>query len=129
MVNRMIFQCRVRSRVTNYSASFFTIVTLLASGLPVFAGAHSDACAGADAQGSPQGPSLVNGPRAHGDGSLPSITQIIASGVPKPRNFPGAMPPNGGVPLSDSEVAAVAAYVWAIGHFEGGRGKPITNAR
>jgi hypothetical protein len=26
------------------------------------------------------------------------------------------MPPNGGAPLSDSDVAAVTAYVWAISH-------------
>jgi len=26
------------------------------------------------------------------------------------------MPPLGGVALSDNDVAAVAAYVWAIGH-------------
>jgi hypothetical protein len=26
------------------------------------------------------------------------------------------MPPRGGAPLSDSDVAAVAAYVWAISH-------------
>jgi hypothetical protein len=26
------------------------------------------------------------------------------------------MPPKGGAPLSDDDVAAVAAYVWAIGH-------------
>jgi hypothetical protein len=26
------------------------------------------------------------------------------------------MPPKGGAPLSNSDVAAIAAYVWAIGH-------------
>jgi hypothetical protein len=29
------------------------------------------------------------------------------------------MPPKGGAPLSDSDVAAVAAYVWAISHRKG----------
>ena len=84
---------------------------------------------GWDARDSPQGPSLVNGPRAHGDRSLEAITKIIASGVSKPRNFSGAMPPSGGVPLSGSNVAAAAASVWAIGHFEGERGKETTYAR
>jgi len=26
------------------------------------------------------------------------------------------MPPRGGAPLSDADVQAVAAYVWAVGH-------------
>jgi hypothetical protein len=29
------------------------------------------------------------------------------------------MPVRGGAPLSDSDVAAVAAYVWAISHSDG----------
>jgi hypothetical protein len=29
------------------------------------------------------------------------------------------MPPLGGAPLSDEELAAVAAYVWAISHPDG----------
>ena len=33
-----------------------------------------------------------------------------------PRNYTGVMPPKGGADLSDQDVAAVAAYVWAVGH-------------
>ena len=51
-----------------------------------------------------------------GDGSLQSITDIIRCGLPQPKQHPGAMPPFGGVPLSESDLAALAAYVWAIGH-------------
>jgi mono/diheme cytochrome c family protein len=51
-----------------------------------------------------------------GDGSLQSITHIIADGIAKPRNYSVPMPPKGGAPLSNSDVAAVAAYVRAIGH-------------
>jgi hypothetical protein len=29
------------------------------------------------------------------------------------------MPPRGGAPLTDADVAAVAAYVWAISHPDG----------
>jgi hypothetical protein len=29
------------------------------------------------------------------------------------------MPPKGGAPLTDDDVAAVAAYVWAISHTAG----------
>jgi glucose/arabinose dehydrogenase/cytochrome c553 len=73
-------------------------------------------CHGSNAQGGPQAPSLVKGNWLIGDGSLKSITETIADGVPKPRNYEVPMPPKGGAPLSDSDVAAVAAYVWAIGH-------------
>jgi len=31
----------------------------------------------------------------------------------------GVMPPLGGAALSGSDVAAVAAYVWAVGHSDG----------
>ncbi|GAF87536.1 unnamed protein product, partial [marine sediment metagenome] len=34
----------------------------------------------------------------------------------QPKQHAGTMPPLGGVALSDNDVAAVAAYVWAIGH-------------
>jgi glucose/arabinose dehydrogenase/mono/diheme cytochrome c family protein len=73
-------------------------------------------CHGSDAKGSPQAPSLVNGTWNFGDGSLKAIAQIIANGVPRPRNYSDPMPPRGGAPLSDADVNAVAAYVWAISH-------------
>jgi mono/diheme cytochrome c family protein len=50
------------------------------------------------------------------NGSLEAITGIITTGVSKPRNYTGVMPPLGGAPLSKQDVAAVAAYVWAVGH-------------
>ena len=58
----------------------------------------------------------MNGKWVCGDGSLKAITQTITNGVPKPQQLSGAMPPKGGAPLSDADVAAVAAYVWAISH-------------
>jgi mono/diheme cytochrome c family protein len=76
-------------------------------------------CHGSDAKGSPQAPSLVNGKWLHGDGSLKSIEQTIANGVQKPVAYTEPMPPKGGAPLTDADVAAVAAYVWAISHRRG----------
>jgi hypothetical protein len=38
-----------------------------------------------------------------------SITHIIADGISKPRNYSVAMPPKGGAPLSNSDVATVFA--------------------
>lgn len=79
------------------------------------AGGTCSGCHGSDARGGPQAPSLVNGRYLIGDGSFPSIKQIVADGVPQSRNYEVPMPPKGGAPLSDSDVTAVAAYVWAIG--------------
>ena len=73
-------------------------------------------CHGSDAARTSVGPSLSNGIWVWGDGSLPAITKTITTGVPRPRNYTGVMPPKGGAELSDQDVAAVAAYVWAVGH-------------
>jgi glucose/arabinose dehydrogenase len=80
------------------------------------AGGTCTGCHGSDANGSPQGPSLINGHWLVGDGSLKSIQSIIANGILKPRNYSVPMPPKGGAPLTDADVAAVSAYVWAISH-------------
>jgi glucose/arabinose dehydrogenase/mono/diheme cytochrome c family protein len=84
------------------------------------AGGTCSGCHGSDARGGPQAPSLVKGRWLIGDGSLKSITETIANGVPRPHNYEVPMPPKGGAPLSDSDLAAVAAYVWAIGQTRGG---------
>jgi mono/diheme cytochrome c family protein len=59
---------------------------------------------------------LTSGIWIFGDGSLAAITKTVTDGVPRPRNYSGAMPPKGRAQLSDSDTAAVAAYVWAVGH-------------
>ena len=73
-------------------------------------------CHGSDGRGSPVGADLTSGKWLWGDGSLSAITATITQGVPAPKHSAGAMPPLGGSPLSASDVQAVAAYVWAIGH-------------
>ena len=73
-------------------------------------------CHGSDAKGTSVGPDLTNGIWVWGDGSLGAITKTVTDGVPRPRNYTGVMPPKGGAQLSDADVAAVSAYVWAIGH-------------
>jgi glucose/arabinose dehydrogenase/mono/diheme cytochrome c family protein len=80
------------------------------------AGGTCSGCHGSDARGGPQAPSLVSGHYFVGDGSFPSIKQVVTDGVPRPRDYEVPMPPKGGAPLTDSDVTAVAAYVWAIGH-------------
>ena len=73
-------------------------------------------CHGADGKGSTVGSNLVNGPRIWSDGTLASITNVIRTGVAKPKSHTGLMPPMGGATLSDAGLAAVASYVWAIGY-------------
>ncbi|MBV9631211.1 MAG: PQQ-dependent sugar dehydrogenase [Xanthobacteraceae bacterium] len=90
----------------------------VALGERIFQGEAADGtcagCHGSDAKGSPLAPSLVNGVWFFGDGSLKAISKTVADGVPKPRNYSDPMPPRGGAPLSDADVAAVSAYVWAL---------------
>lgn len=79
-------------------------------------GGTCSGCHGADGKGSPVGSDLTSGEWLWGDGSIQSIERTIARGVPKPKNHTGAMPPYGGASLSKSDLAAVADYVWALGH-------------
>ena len=73
-------------------------------------------CHGSDAHGGPIGADLRSGTWLWGDGSLAGITKTIADGVMNPKQHPGVMPPMGGSPLSEADLKAVAAYVWAISH-------------
>lgn len=73
-------------------------------------------CHGSDAKGSPIGANLTSGSWLWSDGSLAGISKTIAQGVAAPKQHLGAMPPMGGSPLSASDLQAVSAYVWAVGH-------------
>jgi glucose/arabinose dehydrogenase len=92
----------------------------VALGERIFHGEASDGtcsgCHGSDAHGTSVGPDLTSGAWSFGDGSLAAITKTVTEGVAHPRNFSAGMPPKGGAALSDSDTAAVAAYVWALGH-------------
>ncbi len=77
-------------------------------------------CHGTNAMGTPLGPDLTSGKWLWGDGSLPSIIQTITNGVPHPKNYRSPMPAMGGAQLTPSQVSAVAAYVWALGHQSAG---------
>ncbi len=77
-------------------------------------GGTCSGCHGVNGKGSPLGPDLTRGKWLWGDGSLESIRSVIAQGVSAPKEYRSPMPPKGGADLSDSDVAAVAAYVWAI---------------
>ena len=80
------------------------------------AGATCAGCHGAEGIGTPVGADLRSGTWLWGNGSLAAITETIKNGVLEPKQHPGAMPPMGGVELSDEHLKAVAAYVWSLGH-------------
>jgi len=80
---------------------------------------HAQACVGChgmDAKGSGVGPDLTSGTWAWSDGGLAGLKATIAHGVANPKKYPNAMPPMGGGVLSDADLDALAAYVWAVGH-------------
>ncbi len=79
-------------------------------------GGTCEGCHGSNAKGTSLAPDLTNSKWLWGDGSLASIRQVIANGVPQPKQYRDGMPPMGGAQLSPSQVSAVAAYVWALNH-------------
>lgn len=79
-------------------------------------GGTCSGCHGTDGKGTAVGSNLTDGKWLWGNGSVQAITRTIVHGVPKPKNHTGAMPPMGGVKLSQADLGAVADYVWAIGH-------------
>jgi mono/diheme cytochrome c family protein len=83
------------------------------------AGGTCTGCHGTDGKGSDVGANLTSGHWLWSDGSPQGIARTIERGVPKPKDHIGAMPPMGGAQLSQADVAAVADYVWALGHPSG----------
>jgi glucose/arabinose dehydrogenase/mono/diheme cytochrome c family protein len=79
-------------------------------------GATCAGCHGSDAKGSPVGADLTTGKWLWSDGSFKGIEATVKNGVPEPKEHNGAMPPMGGVELSEADLQAVSAYVWALGH-------------
>lgn len=73
-------------------------------------------CHGPDGQGSAVAPPLTGPGFLWADGSVDSFAKVIKSGVTMPKKYPSGMPALGGAPLSDSDVQAVSAYLWTLGH-------------
>ena len=78
-------------------------------------------CHGADGAGGSQGPNLTDSKWLWSDGSLAGIETTIANGVPHPKIYNQPMPAKGGADLTAADVKAVASYIWAISHEDGGR--------
>jgi glucose/arabinose dehydrogenase/mono/diheme cytochrome c family protein len=80
------------------------------------AGATCTGCHGPNGKGSTLAPDLTSNKYLWGDGSYASIVGIIRQGVPAPKQHTGVMPPMGGAQLTQTQLAAVAAYVWSLSH-------------
>lgn len=101
-------------------------IDMVARGKVVFEGEGLCAnCHGADATGL-LGPNLTDADWWHAKGNYLEIVTQILGGVPPEKSTNGvAMPPRGGSSISDAEVQAAAAYVWALSHPEAGDSLPI----
>ena len=64
--------------------------------------------------GGPLAPDLTDDTWLNVDGEYASIVELVNTGVAQPREHPGAMLPKAGMPLTDEQVASVAAYVYAL---------------
>ncbi len=79
------------------------------------AGGPCQTCHQANAKGMPGlAPDLTDNKWLHGDGSYSFIVATVQNGVPKPRQAAVPMKPRGGANLTDEQVKAVAAYVYAL---------------
>jgi mono/diheme cytochrome c family protein len=79
-------------------------------------GGTCSSCHGANGTGSGLGPDLTKKEWMWSDGSFAGILKVINQGVPQPKKFRSAMPPQGGAQLSDTQASALAAYVWGLSH-------------
>jgi len=74
------------------------------------------ACHGADGAQATVAPNLTDAEWLHSDGSWEGIFNTVKSGVSTPKQFTSMMPPWGGVPMTDDQTRAVAAYVYRLSH-------------
>ena len=72
-------------------------------------------CHGRDGAGTGAAPSLRDQQWINGDGSIGFIKGTVYQGVPHPLQHPLPMPPFGHT-LTDRQLQAVAAYVYALSH-------------
>jgi mono/diheme cytochrome c family protein len=71
-------------------------------------------CHGPNGEGTPLGPRLNDQEWLHITGEYEEIINITRTGVPRPVEYPAPMPPLGGANISDVQLRAVAAYVFAL---------------
>src|SRR5271155_432546 len=68
-------------------------------------GAACAGCHGANATGTPLGPSLTSGKWLWSDGSVAGILKVITGGVPQPKQYRSPMPAMGGAQLTADQAS------------------------
>ncbi|MBI2408570.1 MAG: c-type cytochrome [Gemmatimonadetes bacterium] len=92
---------------------------LIAQGEGIFTGKVAGGlcwtCHGLNAKGMKGlGPDLTDKTWLHGDGSTDFVKKTVKAGIAAPKKSATPMPPFGGIPLSDAQLEAVAAYVTSL---------------
>lgn len=72
------------------------------------------ACHGQAGAGGPIAPALNDAQWINISGNYDDIVNVIHTGVPNPKQYPGAMPALGGGNFNEEQVRALAAYVLAL---------------
>ena len=71
-------------------------------------------CHTVEGTGGPLAPDLTDDVWINVDGEYSSIVELVKTGVAQPLEHPGAMLPRAGLPLTDEQVEAVAAYAYML---------------
>ena len=92
---------------------------LVAQGQTAYASSVCVSCHGAQGQGTPLAPAFTDDEWlvvTPGPNLVADVANVIKTGVPVPKDpsHVAPMPPYGGIPLSDDQVNALAAYVVSL---------------
>ena len=89
-------------------------VAMVEEGRELFSGGGICNTCHLDGTGGPLAPDLTDDEWINVDGEYGSIVALVKTGVPQPVDHPGAMLPRAGMPLTDAQVEAVAAYAYML---------------
>ena len=89
-------------------------VAMVEEGRDLFTGGGICFTCHLDGAGGPLAPNLTDDTWLNVDGEYLSIVELVKTGVPQPVEHPGAMLPRAGMPLTDAQVEAVAAYAYML---------------
>ena len=89
-------------------------VAMVEEGRELFSGGGICHTCHLDGTGGPLAPDLTDDTWINVDGEYLSIVELVKTGVAQPIEHPGSMLPRAGMPLTDAQVDAVAAYAYML---------------
>lgn len=89
-------------------------VAMVEEGRQLFSGGGICHTCHLDGTGGPLAPDLTDDTWINVDGEYLSIVELVKTGVAQPIEHPGSMLPRAGMPLTDAQVDAVAAYAYML---------------